>query len=311
MRPPRATTRWSCRSATRRDDGSVAGALLAARGGARAAGRERRAAAGSRADDRAAAVGDGAAGRLAGRPFEPAQALAGPWPSPRAAARRSAGRAIGAGRTTTAIPRARRWRCRTTAGLIDVSTLGKLLVRGPGRRRAARPAVPEPDLEPRARAGSATACCSRTPAGSPTTARSAGSTTRPSTSRRPPAARPRSSSGSRGGWPTWGLDVRAHRRHAGRRGDEPRRPAGAGHAGAGSPTSTCSNEAFKYLDAKQADGRGRPVPAAADRVRRRARLRDPLPRAARRAAVGRARRRAARGRSAWSRSGCCACRSCT
>ncbi len=37
-----------------------------------------------------------------------------------------------------------------------------------------------------------------------------------------------------------------------------------------------SNEAFKYLDGQHADDRRRPLPGAADRVRRRGRLRDPL-----------------------------------
>ena len=44
-----------------------------------------------------------------------------------------------------------------SAGVIDVSTLGKLLVRGPGRRRDARPALPEPVLQPQAGPRSATA----------------------------------------------------------------------------------------------------------------------------------------------------------
>ena len=58
----------------------------------------------------------------------------------------------------------------------------------------------------------------------------------------------------------------------------------------------CSNEAFAYLDGKQAADRRRAVPDPAHRLRRRGRLRDPLPRRLRRARVGRAdgRRQAAR-----------------
>ena len=49
----------------------------------------------------------------------------------------------------------------------------------------------------------------------------------------------------------------------------------------------CSNEAFKYLDGKHAQIAGVPCLDPADRIRRRGRLRDPLPGGARRAPVGR------------------------
>ena len=56
--------------------------------------------------------------------------------------RPSSGRATGAAPTTTAIRRREALAVHESAGVIDVSTLGKLLVRGPGRGRAARPPVP-------------------------------------------------------------------------------------------------------------------------------------------------------------------------
>ena len=71
-----------------------------------------------------------------------------------------------------------------------------------------------------------------------------------------------------------------------------------------------------HLPRRQAGARRRrAVPDPADRLRRRGRLRDPLPGGARRAPLGgaaRGRRRARRcGRSGSSRSASCACRSCT
>ena len=63
-----------------------------------------------------------------------------------------------------------------------------------------------------------------------------------------------------------------------------------------------SPEAFGYLDGKRGQGRRRRRAAAADRLRRRGRLRDPLPRRLRRARLGRAGRGRRARRSAWSRS---------
>ena len=77
----------------------------------------------------------------------------------------------------------------------------------------------------------------------------------------------------------------------------------------------CSNEAFTYLDAQAGAGRRRALPDAADRLRRRARLRDPLPGGARGTPLGRSDCRPATSRryarSDSSRSGSCACRRCT
>ena len=77
----------------------------------------------------------------------------------------------------------------------------------------------------------------------------------------------------------------------------------------------CSNEAFTYLDGKRALVAGRALPAAADRLRRRAGLRAALPRLAGAAPLGRDHRRPASStgssRSASSPSACCGCRSCT
>ncbi len=113
--------------------GPCAGPLLPAAGCARLLAAQTGATARrGRSDDGAPAVDARCrSGSLAGRPFEPAQALADPRPPPRARRQRPAGRATGDAPMTTATLRARRWRCTSRAGLIDVSTLGKLLVRGP------------------------------------------------------------------------------------------------------------------------------------------------------------------------------------
>ena len=66
------------------------------------------------------------------------------------------------------------------AGLIDVSTLGKLLVRGPEAGEFLDRLYPN-RFSTSSPAGCATACSPPTPAGSSTTARSAGSTRRRST----------------------------------------------------------------------------------------------------------------------------------
>ena len=70
-------------------------------------------------------------GVLGRPPVRAGQALLDPRPPPRAGRATSSGRATGAAPTTTATRRPRRWPSTSAAGLIDVSTLGKLLVRGP------------------------------------------------------------------------------------------------------------------------------------------------------------------------------------
>ena len=70
-------------------------------------------------------------GVLGRAPDRARQALGDPRPPPRARRATSSGPATGAAPTTTATRRARRWPSTQAAGLIDVSTLGKLLVAGP------------------------------------------------------------------------------------------------------------------------------------------------------------------------------------
>ena len=65
-------------------------------------------------------------------------------------------------------------------------------------------------------------------------------------------------------------------------------PAGPGDPRRASPTSTAPPRRSSTSTAKQAHGRRRAVPDPADRLRRRGRLRDPLPRGLRRARLGRA-----------------------
>ena len=92
-------------------------------------------------------------------------------------------------------------------GVIDVSTLGKLLVEGPDAGAVPRPPLPEPLRRPRSRAGSATACSRPTAAGSWTTARSPGSATSSSTSRRPRPAPTRVCEWFEWWNAVWGYDV--------------------------------------------------------------------------------------------------------
>ena len=199
----------------------------------------------------------------------------------------------------------------TTAGLIDVSTLGKLHRPRARRRRAARPALPEPHVDAQAGAHPLRRADLATRAASPTTARSAGSTTTTFyvTTTSSGAARSRQ-------WFTWwladwGLRRPPHRRHAGR-------SAAMNLAGPQAreilrrlTDADCSNEAFTYLDAQHATVAGVPCLVAAHRLRRRGRLRAALRGAAGPGAVGRGRRRGRAARSGSSRSASCACRSCT
>ncbi len=95
-------------------------------------------------------------GVLAGRPFEPAKRS-----SIHGRHRDLNGNIKWAGDWRRAYdygdPQAEALAVHQAAGLIDVSTLGKLLVRGSGGRRVPRPPLPQPLLRPQARAGSATA----------------------------------------------------------------------------------------------------------------------------------------------------------
>ena len=120
----------------------------------------------------------------------------------------------------------------------------------PRRRRVPRPPLPEPLRQPEAGPDPLRRPGRRTPAGSPTTARSAAST-------RSSFYVTTTSSGADAveswfAWwlADWDLDVHAHRRHPGPRGVQPRRPAGARDPGradrprllqrGASPTSTAS-----------------------------------------------------------------------
>ena len=196
------------------------------------------------------------------------------------------------------------------AGVIDVSTLGKLLVRGPDAGELLDRLYPNriSNLKPgRVRYGVMT------------------SRRRPHHRRRHglPAGRRdvlrhddverRGAIEEWFGWwlADWDLDARVTDVTQGAR----RRSTSRARARArSSPASTDARRlarGFAYLDARHAHGGGRGVPAPADRLRRRGRLRDPLPGGLRRARVGRARGRRARARSGSSRSASCACRSCT
>ena len=177
--------------------------------------------------------------------------------------------------------------------MIDVSTLGKLLVAGPGRGRVPRAPLPEP---------------LRRPGGRPHPLRRALHRRRPDHGRRHDRAargrhvlrhddldrrrrRARLVRVVERGLADGRRDRERHRRA--RRGQR-RRPALARAARAADRRRRLRTTAFKYLDAREAHGRGRAVPAAADRLRRRARLRAALPEPVRRAPLGhaaRARRR--------------------
>ena len=107
----------------------------------------------------------------------------------------------------------------------------------------------------------------------------------------------------------------AHRRHPGPRRGQPRRARARARSWAALTDLDCSNEAFAYLDGKRAPVAGVPCAAPAHRLRRRGRLRDPLPRRPRRSTCGTRSSRPApstgSARSASSPSASCACRSCT
>ena len=112
----------------------------------------------------------------------------------------------------------------------------------------------------------------------------------------------------------WRMRGHAHRRHPGALGRQPGRAERARDPRPAHRPRLL--ERGLHLPRRQAGaGRRGSVPDAADRVRRRGRIRAPLPRRARRAPLGRASSRPASrtgsGPSASSRSGCCGCRRCT
>ena len=93
--------------------------------------------------------------------------------------------------------------------MIDVSTLGKLLVAGPDAAAFLERLYPNRFADLDGRAASATACSPPTRAGSSTTARSRGSATSSSTSRRPRPAPTACSAGSSGGTRSGGWTSRS------------------------------------------------------------------------------------------------------
>ena len=126
----------------------------------------------------------------------------------------------------------------SAAGLIDVSTLGKLIVRGPDAGEFLDRLYPNrfSNLKPgRIRYGVISA---RRRAGSWTTARSAGSTTTRSTSP-PPRAAPAPSSEWFSWWlADWGIDVHLTDVTQALVGGQPRRARARARSWARSPTST-------------------------------------------------------------------------
>ena len=122
------------------------------------------------------------------------------------------------------------------AGLIDVSTLGKLIVGGPQADEFLNRCTRTASTTSRP-GGFATECSATTPGGSPTTARSAGSTTSPSTSPRPRAVPTPSRAGSRGGWRS-GTGRPPDRRQPGALGLQPRAARARARSSPGSPIST-------------------------------------------------------------------------
>ena len=164
---------------------------------------------GDRHDDGAAAV-DARLARPARRPPARAREAHGaPSPPRRGGGRDRSGRAPGSGRTTTATRRPRRSDVHEAVGVIDVSTLGKLLVTGPDAAAFLERLYPNRFGDLADRAASATACSPPTPAGSWTTARSPGSATSSSTSRPPRPAPTACSAGSSGGTRSGGWTSRS------------------------------------------------------------------------------------------------------
>ncbi len=267
-----------------------------------------------RHDDGAAAVVDGAARRARGPPFEPAKR------SPIHARHRELGARMRVGGRLAPRLRLRRPRGRGASGArggrpdrrLDARQAARARA---GRRRVPRPPVPEPDLQPEARAGALRRAHARTPAGSWTTGRSAGSTSESfyvtTTS---------SGAGAVEQWfswwlADWGLDVhltdvtqalvRGQPRRPARARDPRRRlteldcsprgvrlPRRAPGAGRGRAVRCCCGSASSASSATRSTSRRRTASTCGTRCSRRA----PAPASA---------------RSASSRSGSCACRSST
>ena len=161
------------------------------------------------------------------------------------------------------------------AGLIDVSTLGKMLVRGPDAGAFLDRLYPNrfSNLKPgRIRYGVISSDAGRI-VDDGTICRVDDETFYVTTT----------SSGAAAmeewfGWwlADWRMRRPHHRRHAGDLRRQPRRPEGPRDHGAASPTSTARTRRSPTWTASAADRR-RAVPDPADRLRRRGRLRDPLP----------------------------------
>ena len=147
----------------------------------------------------------------------------------------------------------------------------------PRRGRVPRPPVPQPLLEPQAGPHPLRRDQLRRRAHRRRRHDLPRSTTRRSTSRRRRAAR-RAIEEWFGWWlADWRLDVHMTDVTQAISRRQPRRPEGARDHGRRLTDLDCSNEAFTYLDGKHGAGRRRAVPDPADRLRRRGRLRDPLP----------------------------------
>ena len=189
-------------------------------------------------------------GALAGRPFEPAKRS-----SIHARHRELGAHVMWAGDWRRAYdygdPQGEALAVHESAGLIDVSTLGKLLVRGPEAGAFLDRLYPNRFVEPRARARPLRRADLRRRADHRRRHDLPPATTRASTSPPPRAAPAPSSSGSPGGWPTGAWTSRSP--------TSPRpwpRSTSPGRAPARSWAALtdldCSNEAFAYLDAARA-----------------------------------------------------------
>ena len=209
-------------------------------------------------DHGAAALDDGADGRARRPPVRARQALVDPRPPPRAGAN-VPGRATGGAPTTTATREGEALAVHEAAGLIDVSTLGKLIVRGPDAGELLDRLYPNrfSNLAPgRIRYGVLTSDAGRI-IDDGTVCRLDDETFYVTTTS--------SGAGAVEQWFSWWLaDWRPgrppHRRHAGPGGDEPRRPAGARDPGARSPTPTAPTRGSRTSTRKHVARGGRAVP---------------------------------------------------
>ena len=227
-------------------------------------------------------------GILGGRPFEPAKRS-----SIHARHRELGGNVKWAGDWRRAYdygdPQAEALAVNRTAGLIDVSTLGKLLVRGPDAGEFLDRLYPNrfSNLAPgRIRYGVISSDAGRI-VDDGTICRVDDETFYVTTTS--------SGAGAVEEWFSWWLADwrmrrRAHRSDSGPVGDQPGRTEGARDHGQGHRPGLLQRGV--QVPRRQArPDRRRAVPDPADRIRRRSRLRDPLPGRPRRAPVGRAARR--------------------